>query len=107
MSFSRRKRGSDSSLLREGNTSRRLNLQPGFGIRKYHYNSKPQIFDDSESGFWTLNRDGGLPPTSGGSIRRVAAQRRPEQYATTNFAKPRKEIDTFLLAYGIWLPPPN
>ncbi|VUZ54955.1 unnamed protein product [Hymenolepis diminuta] len=67
--------------LREGNTSRRLNLQPGFGIRKYHYNSKPQIFDDSESGFWTLNRDGGLPPTSGGSIRRVAAQRRPEQYA--------------------------
>nr|CUU98937.1 hypothetical transcript [Hymenolepis microstoma] len=69
--------------LRENSASRRLNLQPGFGIRKYHYNSRPQIFDDSESGVWTLNRDGGLPPTSGGSIRRVAAQRRPEQYAKT------------------------
>ncbi|VDO01925.1 unnamed protein product [Rodentolepis nana] len=66
--------------LRENNASRRLNLQPGFGIRKYHYSSRPQIFDDSESGVWTLNREGGLPPNSGGSIRRVAAQRRPEQY---------------------------
>ncbi|CDS37228.1 SPRY domain containing protein [Echinococcus multilocularis] len=65
--------------LREGGNSRRLNLQPGFGTRKYHYNSRPQIFEDNESGVWTLNRDGGLPPT--GSIRRVAAQRRPEQYA--------------------------
>ncbi|VDM17673.1 unnamed protein product [Hydatigera taeniaeformis] len=67
--------------LRESGSSRRLNLQPGFGTRKYHYNSRPQIFDDNESGVWTLNRDGGLPPT--GSIRRVAAQRRPEQYDNT------------------------
>lgn len=69
--------------LREGNISKRLNLQPGFGVRKYHYNSRPQIFDDSESGVWTLNRDGELLHT--GSIRRVIAQRRPEQYGKSLF----------------------
>ncbi|EUB62652.1 Band 4.1-like protein [Echinococcus granulosus] len=77
--------------LREGGNSRRLNLQPGFGTRKYHYNSRPQIFEDNESGVWTLNRDGGLPPT--GSIRRVAAQRRPEQYEGTGFRAPCASIE--------------
>ncbi|KAL5960654.1 Band protein 1 [Taenia solium] len=76
--------------LREGGSSRRLNLQPSFGTRKYHYNSRPQIFDENESGVWTLNRDGGLPPAGG--IRRVAAQRRPEQYGT-GFRAPCASIE--------------
>ncbi|VDD75622.1 unnamed protein product [Mesocestoides corti] len=65
--------------LRANGEPRRYNLQPGFSTRKYHYNSRPQIFDDNESTVWTLNKDGGLPPTN--SIRRVAAQRKPDQYA--------------------------
>uniref|UniRef100_A0A183SNI9 FERM domain-containing protein n=1 Tax=Schistocephalus solidus TaxID=70667 RepID=A0A183SNI9_SCHSO len=66
--------------LREPSGPRRSNLLPGFETRKYHYNSHQRLYDENGG---TLirrpsSREGGVPPK--GHVRRVTAQRRPEQY---------------------------
>ncbi|KAL7054526.1 hypothetical protein AAHC03_025996 [Spirometra sp. Aus1] len=67
--------------LREPSGPRRSNLLPGFDTRKYHYSSRQRVFDENGGTLLprSSSREGGLPPR--GQVRRVTAQRRPEQYA--------------------------
>ncbi|VDN22276.1 unnamed protein product [Dibothriocephalus latus] len=64
--------------LREPSGPRRSNLLPGFDTRKYHYSSRQRVFD--ENGSSLLRRPSSREATPKGHVRRVTAQRRPEQY---------------------------